>query len=582
MPVSNESSYSVYIHPDIKEKDSLVEDQLSNVLLRELVEVTHGLKYYDRLRYVKVIQDICKAYHLSKGDSEFYPSPFDERRHNGEYFCDFDDGKPNVILYKLRIQPESGVIILSTLYVEEKYIDHLSMQDVNNLGLMLHVITSFISRVRMQRTIETMVFHDELGLPNFRFCMRGIRDLNEQNKLHGMVAVHFDLHNFSMVNADVGRKNGDSVLQNVFVMLKEAAGKDSLFGRLGGDKFVGLFPFNRLDDVLNILKGAAVPYGESGGDKIFVSAGTGVYIIPDDFVFRSPGDIMNRITMASLVAKKREEAAIVFYDKEMEVYNIKMKQFQKNFRESLENEDFKILYQPKVDINTNEIIGAEALSRWLADGKLVFPAEYVPILEQNTDICALDFYMLSHACKDIRRRLDEGKKVVRVSVNFSRKHLLDMNLLERILRIIDDNNVPHEYIEVELTETTTDVKFRDLKRVVNGLKEVGIRVAVDDFGVGYSSMNLIREIPWDVLKVDRCFLPEDEGDDRTYKATLLMFHHVVSMAHELGMECVVEGVETKKQLDLLHENNCEIAQGYYFDKPLEPEEFEKRLSKGFY
>ena len=105
MPVSNESSYSIYIHPDIKEKDSLVEDQLSNVFLRELVEVTHGLRYYDRLRYVKVIQDICKAYHLSKGDSEFYPSPFDERMHNGEYFCEFDDGKPNVVLYKLRIQP---------------------------------------------------------------------------------------------------------------------------------------------------------------------------------------------------------------------------------------------------------------------------------------------------------------------------------------------------------------------------------------------------------------------------------------------------------------------------------------------
>ena len=120
--------------------------------------------------------------------------------------------------------------------------------------------------------------------------------------------------------------------------------------------------------------------------------------------------------------------------------------------------------------------------------------EFIPILEMNTDICKLDFYMLEHVCQTIRQRLDEGKSVVRVSVNFSRKHLVDIDLLDKIISVIDKYEVPHEYIEIELTETTTDVLFRDLRRVVCGLQEQGIWTAVDDFGVGYSSLNLIREV----------------------------------------------------------------------------------------
>ena len=582
MPGDKEQRHSVYVYPGIPDREPLIDVIKSNEFLRRLVEITHGTHKYDRPTYVKLIQDICDAYHLSKGVSEFYQNTVNERLGVGEVFCDFDDGKESVLLYRLRIQPESGVVITASLFVEEEHIKLYAQEDIRNLGLMLHVITSFISRERLQKTIERIVFHDDLEIPNFRAFMRFMSRINEQHKLPGMVAVHLDLHNFTMVNNDIGRPNGDAVLQNYCKMLQEAGGDRSCFGRLGGDKFVGIFPPEKEDAVVKVLSGAAVPYGETGERKIFVSAGAGIFRLPPDFELHSQGDIMNRTTMASMVAKRRDEGAIVYYDESMEIYKNKMKQFQKRFRESLKNEDFKVLYQPKVDIRTNEIIGAEALSRWLTDGKLVLPAEFIPILEQNTDICALDFYMLNRACKDIRKRLDEGKNAVRISVNFSRKHLLDMTLLERILKMIDDNNVPHEYIEIELTETTTDVQFRDLKRIVAGLNEAGINTAVDDFGVGYSSMNLIRAIPWNVLKVDRCFLPTDDGDERTRKATLLMFKHVVSMAHELGMECVVEGVETQKQIDILRENDCEIAQGFFYDKPLPPEEFEARLDKKFY
>ena len=167
-----------------------------------------------------------------------------------------------------------------------------------------------------------------------------------------------------------------------------------------------------------------------------------------------------------------------------------------------------------------------------------------------------------------------------MSVNLSRRHMANPNLVQTVLEIIDKYEVPHEYIEIELTETTTDVEFKDLKRVVEALQEQNIWTSVDDFGMGYSSLNLIRVVPWNVLKVDRIFLPLDGESPNSTRS--VMFRHVIMMAKELGLECIVEGVETPAQLALLQESCCEHAQGFLFDKPLPLVEFEKRLDIGSY
>ena len=203
------------------------------------------------------------------------------------------------------------------------------------------------------------------------------------------------------------------------------------------------------------------------------------------------------------------------------------------------------------------------------------PMEFIPVLEMNMDICTLDFHMLEVVCRDIRKWIDEGKTIPRISVNFSRKHLMNPDLVDNILSIIDKYEVPHSYIEIELTETTTDVEFRALQRIVGALQKEGICTSVDDFGMGYSSLNLIRVIPWNVLKVDRCFLPL--GEENESSVNNIMFKNVIAMAREMGLETIVEGVETTEQLQLLRDNKCDLAQGFLFDKPLPVEEFEKRL-----
>jgi EAL domain-containing protein (putative c-di-GMP-specific phosphodiesterase class I) len=172
------------------------------------------------------------------------------------------------------------------------------------------------------------------------------------------------------------------------------------------------------------------------------------------------------------------------------------------------------------------------------------------------------------------RWLNEGRKPVRVSVNFSRKHLVDIDLTDHIITIIDKYNIPHDLIEIELTETTSDVMFSDLRRIVSSLQREGVKTAVDDFGVGYSSLNLIRDIPWDVLKIDKSFVPEAEDE---VNVSNVMFRHLISLAHDMGLECVVEGVETDEQLRIMRKNGCRIAQGFFFDHPLSVDEFEDRL-----
>ena len=257
-----------------------------------------------------------------------------------------------------------------------------------------------------------------------------------------------------------------------------------------------------------------------------------------------------------------------------------VKKIQAEFRNGLEKEEFAVYYQPKVNVETREIIGCEALCRWIKDGIIVPPMEFIPILERNMYICDLDFYMLDHVCSHIRHWMDLGNEPIRASVNFSRKHLVNVDLVDHIISVIDKHNVPHEFVEIEFTETTTDVTFNDLKRVVCALQAQGVWSAVDDFGDGYSSHKLIREIPWDVLKIDKSIVPEELGDYNSLERK--MFRHVIALAQDIGLKCVIEGVETKDQVEIMKKNNCLIAQGYYFDKPLPREEFEARVKRKVY
>ena len=555
------------------------EDEKFYKFLERMVFVTHQSNSYDREAYVQLIQEIGEHYKLARGEAGFYLSADHEARGEGEIFCDFDNGNADQVGVFVRIESKSGAIIIGKILVPEGHsFDDPKAKD--HLEMLLRVILGWISRMRLQQKVEEFAYSDEMGYLNFRAFARFLMKKNRTNALGGMVSMYFDLHNYTMVNSQIGRAGGDLVMRNYYNMIAEAIGDTGILCRLGGDKFIGLFDRSARRQVFEILSGVPVLYDEKNGKRIRVSAAAGVFMMPKPFMIRTPGDIMDKIMVSGAVAKNQTDGAIVIFDDKMKSERERIKKVQSAFHAGLEKEEFKVFYQPKVNVETGELVGAEALCRWFQNGKIVPPMEFIPVLEIGTEICDLDFYMLDHVCRDIRRWLDAGIDVVRVSVNFSRKHLVDVDLLEHIMEVLDRNKVPHEYIEVELTETTTDVLFRDLKRIVSGLQEQGVWTAVDDFGMGYSSLNLIREIPWNVLKIDKNFVPKDNEPEN--RVASLMFKHVTSLAQDMGMECVVEGVETVNQLDVLRSNHCSIAQGYFFDKPLPVEEYEARLLRKYY
>ena len=549
------------------------------VLFEKMLKELNSMKTinFDLVR--DELKGICDIYRISRIATKTYQNAKFEELGRGDVLISYDSGEAGTVALSTRIVTDMMSIITCEVFIREGA-EPWSSQEAETVSFFLDTVTVYVSRNRIQEAAKRFAFFDDDGYHNFRFFVRYLQRAELEGKLAGRAAINFNLKHFSLVNRQIGRNLGSIVMHNFFSTIEEMIGQNGAICRFGGDNFVMMCDRECLNDVLGYLSGAAVVYDVNSGDRIMVSASVGVFLIPDDFVMEDVGDILDKIISALSAAKVSGNRNIVFFSNEMLAEKDKVMRIQHLFPKAIANEEYHVFYQPKVNINTGEIIGAEALCRWFKDGKIVPPLEFIPILEQGLEICKLDFYMLDHVCKDIRRWLDEGRKVVRVSVNLSRKHMADIDLLEHLLEIVDRNKVPHEYIEVELTETTTDVEFRDLKRVVSGLQQAGICTSVDDFGMGYSSLNLIKEIPWNVMKVDKNFLPEDENSEGDIKD--VMFHYVVGMARAMGLECIAEGVETQAQVRALRMNKCELAQGYLYDKPLPVNEFEERLDIGRY
>lgn len=548
-------------------------------LFQELVSAMTKLDGRDQEKVDALLAELCQMAELTRAEVLLYRNKEQELRGECKRLCCYDSGEKGVPVLSQRIEPSLMAITVSSVY---RRADAPPMSDAlkTQVDLVMRMLMSFVSRERLVNAVEELAFFDDSGYRNIRRLRNYMIEEGNQGKLAGKVALNYNLRRFALVNKEIGRQNADIVLKNHYNGLSSIIGADGIVCRLGGDNFVAFCTREQLDKVLSYLREAAIRFDPAKDKHIRIACTAGVYLIPEGLIIQSPTQIMEKLITAFRAAHSSRKDPIVFYEDSLYLTREKSMLVQQRFPDGIDNEEFLVYYQPKVDVHTGELVGAEALCRWHQGSEMLPPSEFIPLLEEGTEICKLDFYMLEHVCQDIRRWLDQGCQVVRVSVNLSRKHMMNANLLEHILGIIDRYQVPHEYIEIELTETTTDVEFRDLKRVVSGLQKAGISTSVDDFGIGYSSLNLIRAIPWNVLKVDRSFLPME--DDNSDSNRSIMFKHVVAMAHEMGLESIAEGVETQSQVDVLRENDCDRAQGFFFDQPLPVKEFEKRLRQHYY
>ena len=540
----------------------------------------HQLPDADPEQNFEVVAELCPVLRLGKVEAVVFEHEAAEHLGSGAATCFYDSGRAcesNYISERVTA-PDDMIIIYNVYSIEGE--PEWTEEERNRIHVFIAMLSTISGKSRLVQLAHRMAFYDsELDMYNLRQFMKCARMLCKTGQIDQFAAVRFNLKHFSVVNQNIGREIGTFVMKEFIGRIDALLDdKHELICRIGGDNFFTLVKSDKLTSVLDILSGTDIVYDKSSGERIFVSATAGVYLIKDIDGGILPTDIMDRVSLAAQVAKN-SQTDVVYFDDALLARNQHDNDISAIFPKALEDGEFLVYYQPKIAIDGGGLAGAEALCRWMHDGRLVPPIEFIPVLEQSLDICKLDFYMLDTVCRDIRRWLDSGKHAVCVSVNFSRRHLSDMNLLEHIIEIIDRNQVPHEYIEIELTETTTDVEFKDLKRTIKGLQKSGISTSVDDFGIGYSSLNLIKEIPWNVLKLDKTLLPDQGGENPAQKG--VMFKYVIAMAQEMGLECVAEGVETADQVQLLVDHKCDLAQGFYFDRPLPVEEFETRFDKKY-
>lgn len=379
--------------------------------------------------------------------------------------------------------------------------------------------------------------------------------------------IQMDICKFKYINEKYGSQVGDNILQYISDTLDVMCDDDHLHCRLTADLFQVVTYYDSREEILefiDMLDERLHRYGE-----IRFSMAYGVNIIPGtSTTYRKNGD---EAALARIKSKESVFNKVLFYEDTL-MDSVKIAgAIEEEEEEALKNGEFHVFLQPKYfyDKCSARIVGAEALVRWIdKDGKCKSPLEFIPVFEKNGFIFKLDCYMWESVCKLLRKWIDEGKKPVPISVNVSRAYLQKIDVVQYLKDLIAKYQIPIELFQLEITETT---ESKETLAYANKFKESGFVLMMDDFGSGYSSLSMLKDTPFDVLKMDRFFLDECLESENGKK----IVSYIISMANDLGLKIIAEGVETRAVADFLCEKGCDVLQGFFFSKPVPVNVFEK-------
>jgi diguanylate cyclase (GGDEF)-like protein len=455
-------------------------------------------------------------------------------------------------------------------------------EEKENLVEIARILSVYLLKLRVSQKVteqlEQISNYDALtGLATLKRLKQDIfRLLKERPQRYAII--YWDILNFKFINEMYGVHTGDRILCDLAVFLKRnLKSEDCLLARESGDKFIGVCPVGEKEALRDWIRRLNIEFHRQQTEKnrlINFRVVSGIYIM--DKGETNINLSVDRANVARKAAKTEVSEACKFYDENMEEALRREMEILSIMEEALENREFVVYYQPKMGLDEEETTGAEALIRWLRpDGRLISPGEFVPLFERNGFIIQLDFFVYEEVCKTIRRWLDEEKRVVPVSVNVSRVHLNDDSFVDKLKELVDSYQIPRELLELELTESLFLDNTKTTLSTMQRLRELGFHVSIDDFGSGYSSLSLLKDMATDVLKLDKEFFANREMQ----KEEKIVVSNIINMAKQLNMKVLSEGIETKEQMDFLKEINCDMVQGYYYAKPMPVQEFEQFLKK---
>lgn len=426
-------------------------------------------------------------------------------------------------------------------YLKEQVESNINLKDIEENGDLQSLLKRAGKLSRFQRNVNQLIY----------------------SATKKIAFIQFDIRKFKIINDLYGERFGNEILDFIVKQLGEYCHSSQFFVNLRSDVFMVVTEYDTeegLEEFIQRLDGKI-----SSFENVRLQMNYGVYTVEDkEMELRQMED---RAAMARKASKNNMLMNIVFYKEQFKESLYTRKFIEENMQTAINERQFMMYLQPKYSIAKNEIVGAEALVRWRHPERgMIYPNEFIPILEENGFIKKVDYFIWAETCRFIKRCRDAGFGDCPVSVNVSRVHLQDNECMDVLLDIVKSHDIPKRLLELEITESMDN---QQISAKTMELKEGGFKLLMDDFGSGYSSLNILLETPFDVIKLDKKFM---ENMMVSGKGRLIL-EQVVLMADKLDLGIVAEGVETKEQVEILQRIGCDYVQGYYFAKPMPEEEF---------
>lgn len=563
--------------------EDLTDRKKSEKMLKDTVNELENMKYSldesslltitDPRGVIKYVNDqFCTLFQYSREEL----IGFDHRKINSKYhpkeffkkmWSTLGNGK--IFRGEIRNRAKDGTIV---------WVDGTIVPFVGENGRpyqYMSICKDITDKKKAEEEILFLAYHDELtGLGNKRKMRDKVIQEIKDNKPFSLICL--DLDRFQNINDSYGYTVGDHVLEEVAKRLSSIILNNDLIARKDGDKFIILV---RESDEMNIhqlchriLFEIPRPFNINN-NRIYTTTSIGVCSYPDDG--QNFDELLKKAVHAMNAAKNERKNHFKFFDKELEKETYRKIELEKYLREAIENNEFTLYYQPRVDTSTKKIVGMEALLRWTpVNLGSVPPVEFIPIAEETGIIVPVGYWVLENAIKQTKEWHQLGYRNLKVSINLSPVQLLEPDIDDRIIETVKRFEYPPELLELEITENSALESNTSLFQKLKRLKDTGIQISIDDFGTGYSSLSYLRDFPVNRLKIDRSFLEDIKklGDSPIVRT-------IIAMAKSLSFHVTAEGIELEEQIKYLQDHGCDELQGFYFSKPVKSSDFLKLLKE---
>ncbi|WP_131794799.1 EAL domain-containing protein [Fluoribacter gormanii] len=432
-------------------------------------------------------------------------------------------------------------------------------------------------QANLEKQLKYQALHDPLTqLPNRALLIDRIQasiDYAQKNK-QKFAILYFDLDRFKLINDSLSHEVGDQLLRMVGQRWSSLIRKEDTLARLGGDEFVMICHVTKNEDISaignKILDSMKKPFKIANRD-ITITPAVGICIYPKDG--KTPSELLKSADLAMYQAKERGGNQYYFYATQLHEYSDQCFKLESDLRNALKNKEFFLLYQPQFNLDQENLLSVEALIRWNHPEKgLLLPLDFIPIAEETGIIIPMGEWIISEACQQIKAWHKKGLPYIRVAINITTRQLQQPNFIYFVEKTLKEYLLDPQYVEFEISENVI-ITHRDIVKTLNQLKQLGIKIALDDFGTGNSSINYLKQLHIDCLKIDQSFIQNISAS----RSDEVIIEAIISMARSFNFKVIAEGVESQKQLDFLKQQHCDEVQGFFFSKPLTSAEIERFL-----